>query len=141
MHPRLSRIFSNRVISRYKTFKDFYEWKKRLNRSSTYLKHAAQGLEVTQTDPFTYWALWVVVNHTLAEKLKHNAANADYVLTANGKRSPVNDHPFCLFDVNEDGEILQKEYGIENVIYAPSCHLGPLNACMSLVGTSVSLKS
>ncbi|NMU24994.1 PrkA family serine protein kinase, partial [Vibrio parahaemolyticus] len=23
-HPRLSRLFSNRVISRYKTFKDFY---------------------------------------------------------------------------------------------------------------------
>ncbi len=28
------------------------------------------------------------------------------------KGSPVNDHPFCLFDVKEDGDILQKEYGI-----------------------------
>ncbi|MGL4350990.1 MAG: PrkA family serine protein kinase, partial [Plesiomonas shigelloides] len=35
-----------------------------------------------------------------------------YVLTANGVRSPVNDHPFCLFDVNEDGRILQEEYGL-----------------------------
>ena len=28
------------------------------------------------------------------------------------KGSPVNDHPFCLFDVKEDGDILEKEYGI-----------------------------
>ncbi len=28
------------------------------------------------------------------------------------KGSPVNDHPFCLFDIEEDGEILEKEYGI-----------------------------
>jgi serine protein kinase len=25
----------------------------------------------------------------------------------------VNDHPFCLFDVSEDGDLLQREYGIE----------------------------
>ena len=28
------------------------------------------------------------------------------------KDSPVNDHPFCLFDLNEDGNILEQEYGI-----------------------------
>ena len=28
------------------------------------------------------------------------------------KGSPVNDHPFCLFDPNEDGELLRQEYGI-----------------------------
>ncbi len=27
-HSRLSRIFSNRVIARYKTFEDFMAWKK-----------------------------------------------------------------------------------------------------------------
>ncbi|GAK14797.1 serine protein kinase [Vibrio sp. JCM 19053] len=31
-----------------------------------------------------------------------------YVLTANGERSPVNDHPFCLFKATEDGDILKK---------------------------------
>ncbi len=35
-----------------------------------------------------------------------------YVLTANGERSPVNDHPFCLFDATEDGHLLEQEYGI-----------------------------
>ncbi len=36
-----------------------------------------------------------------------------YVLSVNGERSPVNDHPFCLFDVTEDGDLLKQEYGIE----------------------------
>ena len=35
-----------------------------------------------------------------------------YVLSANGERSPVNDHPFCLFNPQEDAQILEKEYGI-----------------------------
>ncbi|XNM44633.1 hypothetical protein ACLK10_09895 [Escherichia coli] len=35
-----------------------------------------------------------------------------YVLSANGERSPVNNHPFCLFDPQEDAQILEKEYGI-----------------------------
>ncbi len=35
-----------------------------------------------------------------------------YVLSANGERSPVNDHPLCLFNPQEDAQILQKEYGI-----------------------------
>lgn len=35
-----------------------------------------------------------------------------YVLSANGERSPVNDHPLCLFNPQEDANILNKEYGI-----------------------------
>lgn len=35
-----------------------------------------------------------------------------YVLSANGERSPVNDHPLCLFNPQEDAQILEKEYGI-----------------------------
>src|SRR5690606_3522517 len=50
---------------------------------------------------------------SLAEKLKSLMQKVPiYVLTANGERSPVNDHPFCLFDPLEDGEILNKEFGI-----------------------------
>lgn len=44
-HPRLSRIFSNRVISRYKTFEDFYGMEDAIEQIVSYLKHAAQGLE------------------------------------------------------------------------------------------------
>lgn len=35
-----------------------------------------------------------------------------YVLSANGERSPVNDHPLCLFNPQEDAQIPEKEYGI-----------------------------
>lgn len=41
--PRLSRIFSNRVISRYETFKDFYGMEDAIEQIVSYLKHAAQG--------------------------------------------------------------------------------------------------
>jgi serine protein kinase len=37
-----------------------------------------------------------------------------YILSANGVRSPVNDHPFCLFDVEEDGQLLKEEFNIPN---------------------------
>ncbi len=34
------------------------------------------------------------------------------MLSANGERSPVNDHPLCLFNPQEDAQILEKEFGI-----------------------------
>lgn len=37
-----------------------------------------------------------------------------YILSANGERSPVNDHPLCLFNPQEDAAILAKEYNIPN---------------------------
>ncbi|MFW7344219.1 PrkA family serine protein kinase, partial [Pollutimonas sp. H1-120] len=43
--PRLSRLFSNRVISRYKPFQDFYGMEEAIEQIVSYLKHAAQGLE------------------------------------------------------------------------------------------------
>lgn len=113
MHPRLSRIFSNRVMSRYKTFKDFYGMEEAIEQIVSYLKHAAQGLEERKQILYLLGPVGGGKS-SLAEKLKALMQQMPiYVLTANGKRSPVNDHPFCLFDVNEDGEILQKEYGIE----------------------------
>ena len=42
---RLSRIFSNRVISRYPQFKQFYGMEDAIEQIVAYLKHAAQGLE------------------------------------------------------------------------------------------------
>jgi serine protein kinase len=56
------------------------------------------------------------------------------VLSANGERSPVNDHPLCLFNPQEDAQILEKEYGIQTAISAPSCRRGRPNACMSFGG-------
>ena len=43
--PRLSRIFSNKVIKVYPAFKDFYGMEETIEQIVSYFKHAAQGLE------------------------------------------------------------------------------------------------
>ncbi|EMV9367426.1 PrkA family serine protein kinase [Vibrio alginolyticus] len=112
--PRLSRIFSNRVISRYETFKDFYGMEDAIEQIVSYLKHAAQGLEERKQILYLLGPVGGGKS-SLAEKLKALMEKMPvYVLSANGERSPVNDHPFCLFNPTEDGEILKKEYGIEH---------------------------
>ncbi|ODP98071.1 MULTISPECIES: PrkA family serine protein kinase [Salinivibrio] len=112
LDPRLSRIFSNRVISRYKTFEDFYGMEESIEQIVSYLKHAAQGLEERKQILYLLGPVGGGKS-SLAEKLKSLMQQVPiYVLTANGERSPVNDHPFCLFDAEEDGHLLEKEYGV-----------------------------
>ncbi|OEE11979.1 PrkA family serine protein kinase [Vibrio cyclitrophicus ZF205] len=111
--PHLSRIFSNRVISRYSEFKDFYGMENAIEQIVSYLKHAAQGLEERKQILYLLGPVGGGKS-SLAEKLKALMQKLPiYVLSADGERSPVNDHPFCLFDVNEDGDLLKNEYGIE----------------------------
>ncbi|AXY00686.1 MULTISPECIES: PrkA family serine protein kinase [Vibrio] len=111
--PRLSRIFSNRVISRYPTFKDFFGMEDAIEQIVSYLKHAAQGLEERKQILYLLGPVGGGKS-SLAEKLKALMEKMPvYILSANGERSPVNDHPFCLFNATEDGEILKKDYGIE----------------------------
>ncbi|CAM3740664.1 MULTISPECIES: PrkA family serine protein kinase [Vibrio] len=111
--PCLSRIFSNRVISRYETFKDFYGMEEAIEQIVSYLKHAAQGLEERKQIIYLLGPVGGGKS-SLAEKLKALMQQVPiYVLSANGERSPVNDHPFCLFDVTEDGDLLKREYDIE----------------------------
>ncbi|MCD9506026.1 PrkA family serine protein kinase [Photobacterium phosphoreum] len=110
--PHLSRLFSNRVISRYDTFKDFYGMEEAIEQIVSYLKHAAQGLEERKQILYVLGPVGGGKS-SLAEKLKSLMQKVPiYILTANGERSPVNDHPFCLFDKQEDGGLLKDEYGI-----------------------------
>ncbi|MCD9529169.1 PrkA family serine protein kinase [Photobacterium carnosum] len=110
--PHLSRLFSNRVISRYDTFKDFYGMEEAIEQIVSYLKHAAQGLEERKQILYLLGPVGGGKS-SLAEKLKSLMQKVPiYILTANGERSPVNDHPFCLFDKQEDGRLLKDEYGI-----------------------------
>ena len=110
--PHLSRLFSNRVISRYDTFKDFYGMEEAIEQIVSYLKHAAQGLEERKQILYLLGPVGGGKS-SLAEKLKSLMQKMPiYILTANGERSPVNDHPFCLFDKQEDGGLLKDEYGI-----------------------------
>lgn len=101
------------MIARYKTFEDFYGMEEAIEQIVAYLKHAAQGLEERKQILYLLGPVGGGKS-SLAEKLKALMQQMPiYVLSANGQRSPVNDHPFCLFDVNEDGELLKQEYGID----------------------------
>ncbi len=106
--PTLSRIFSNRVIARYPAFKEFYGMEESIEQIVSYLKHAAQGLEECKQ---VLYLLGPVGGgkSSLAEKLKYLMQKVPIYCI---KGSPVNDHPLCLFDPIEDGDILEKEYGI-----------------------------
>ena len=43
--PRLSRIFSNKIIKRYPEFSEFYGMEDCVEQIVSFFKHAAQGLE------------------------------------------------------------------------------------------------
>lgn len=107
--PTLSRIFSNRVIARYPAFHEFYGMEESIEQIVAYLKHAAQGLEEKKQILYLLGPVGGGKS-SLSERLKELMQRVPiYVL----KGSPVNDHPLCLFDVKEDGKILEQEYGIE----------------------------
>lgn len=106
--PRLSRLFSNRVVARYPAFKDFYGMEDAIEQIVSYLKHSAQGLEEKKQILYLLGPVGGGKS-SLAEKLKSLMQKVPIYRI---KGSPVNDHPFCLFDIEEDGEILEKEYGI-----------------------------
>ncbi len=106
--PKLSRLFSNRVIARYPAFSEFYGMEDAIEQIVSYLKHSAQGLEERKQILYLLGPVGGGKS-SLAEKLKHLMQQVPiYYL----KGSPVFDSPLCLFDVNEDGNILLQEYGI-----------------------------
>lgn len=56
--PRLSRLFSNRVIARYPAFEEFYGMEDAIEQIVSYLKHAAQGWK-RRNKSCICWGLWV----------------------------------------------------------------------------------
>ncbi|RKF19764.1 PrkA family serine protein kinase [Alginatibacterium sediminis] len=108
LDPQLSRIFSNRVISRYPAFKDFYGMEEAIEQIVSYLKHSSQGLEERKQILYLLGPVGGGKS-SLAEKLK---SLMEHIPIYRIKGSPVNDHPFSLFDAGEDGQILEQEYGI-----------------------------
>ncbi|MCL1077245.1 PrkA family serine protein kinase [Parashewanella spongiae] len=110
--PVLSRIFSNRVITQYPAFSDFYGMEEAIEQIVAYLKHSSQGMEESKQILYLLGPVGGGKS-SLAEKLKSLMQHMPiYVLSANGERSPVNDHPFCLFSREEDGKLLNIEYNI-----------------------------
>ena len=106
--PRLSRIFSNKVISRYPAFKDFYGMEDAIEQIVSYFTHAAQGLEETKQILYLLGPVGGGKS-SLAEKLKSLMQKMPIYAI---KGSPVFESPLGLFNPDEDAEILEKEYGI-----------------------------
>ncbi|WAJ69410.1 PrkA family serine protein kinase [Catenovulum adriaticum] len=108
--PTLSRLFSNRVVSRYPAFSEFYGMEDAIEQIVSYLKHSAQGLEEKKQILYLLGPVGGGKS-SLAEKIKRLVEVCPiYIL----KGSPVNDHPLCLFDLEQDGKILQTEFNIPN---------------------------
>ncbi|MFT6553545.1 MAG: serine protein kinase [Alloalcanivorax venustensis] len=106
--PRLSRIFSNKMIRRYPAFDEFYGLEDVIENIVSYFRHAAQGLEEKKQILYLLGPVGGGKS-SLAEKLKALMQKVPFYAI---KDSPVNESPLCLFDAEEDGPILEEEYGI-----------------------------
>lgn len=106
--PRLSRIFSNKVIRRYPAFSEFYGMEEAVEKIVSYFRHAAQGLEEKKQ---VLYLLGPVGGgkSSLAERLKSLTEKTPFYAI---KDSPINESPLGLFNIEEDGDILEQDYGI-----------------------------
>ncbi|MFT7128024.1 MAG: serine protein kinase [Gammaproteobacteria bacterium] len=106
--PRLSRIFSNKIIKQYKVFEDFYGMEEVIENIVSYFRHAAQGLEENKQILYLLGPVGGGKS-SIAEKLKALMEKEPiYCL----KGSPVFESPLGLFDPDEDARILEEDYGI-----------------------------
>jgi serine protein kinase len=106
--PRLSRIFSNKVIKRYPEFSEFYGMEDAVENIVSFFRHAAQGLEEKKQILYLLGPVGGGKS-SLAEKLKSLMQKVPFYAI---KGSPVNESPLGLFDPAEDAHILEEEYGI-----------------------------
>jgi len=105
---RLSRIFSNKIIKRYKVFEEFYGMEEAIEQIVSYFRHAAQGLEEKKQILYLLGPVGGGKS-SLAERLKLLMQEIPFYAI---KGSPVFESPLGLFNVDEDGDILKEEFGI-----------------------------
>jgi serine protein kinase len=119
LDPRLSRIFANKIIKRYPAFSDFYGMEETIEQIVAYFRHAAQGLEERKQILYLLGPVGGGKS-SLAEKLKQLMEQVPFYAI---KGSPIWESPLGLFDPEEDGKILESEYGIPrryfNTIMSP----------------------
>ncbi|MCX7230374.1 MAG: PrkA family serine protein kinase [Burkholderiales bacterium] len=114
--PRLSRIFSNKVMRVYPAFREFYGMEETIEQMVSFFKHSAQALEERKQ------ILYLLGppgggKSSLAEKLKSLMELMPFYAL---KGSPVNESPLGLFSPLEDGPSIEAEYGI------PRRYLNPI---------------
>ena len=96
-HPRLSRIFGNRVVRIYKKFSDFYGLETSIEQFVAVLRHAAQGLE-EKNQLIALLGPVGSAKSSFAERIKELMEESPiYVL----KGSPCFENPLGLFDVSD----------------------------------------
>ncbi|MFC4159371.1 PrkA family serine protein kinase [Chitinimonas lacunae] len=105
---RLSRIFANKVIRLYPAFREFYGMEEVIEQVVAYFRHAAQGLEEKKQILYLLGPVGGGKS-SIAEKLKELMEHVPFYCL---KGSPVNESPLGLFNYDEDGPILEEEYGI-----------------------------
>ncbi|WP_018992475.1 PrkA family serine protein kinase [Aromatoleum toluclasticum] len=117
--PRRSRIFSNKVLKIYPAFRDFYGMEEVIEHIVSYFRHAAQGLEEKKQILYLLGPVGGGKS-SLAEKLKSLIEKVPFYAI---KGSPVHESPLGLFDLNEDGRLLEDDFGIPrrylNTIMSP----------------------
>jgi len=106
--PRLSRIFANKVIKVYPAFREFYGMEEVIEQVVAYFRHAAQGLEEKKQILYLLGPVGGGKS-SIAERLKQLMERVPFYAL---KGSPVNESPLGLFDYDEDGPILEEQYGI-----------------------------
>ena len=106
--PRLSRLFSNKVIKIYPAFKEFYGMEDTIEKIVSYFRHAAQGLEEKKQILYLLGPVGGGKS-SLAEKLKSLMETCSFYAI---KGSPINESPLGLFSPSEDAQILEDDYSI-----------------------------
>ncbi|HJW02740.1 MAG TPA: PrkA family serine protein kinase [Azospira sp.] len=106
--PRMSRIFANKMIKIYPAFRDFYGLEEVIEHIVAYFRHAAQGLEEKKQILYLLGPVGGGKS-SLAEKLKSLIEKVPFYAI---KGSPVHESPLGLFRADEDGPILEEDYGI-----------------------------
>lgn len=107
-NTRTSRIFSNKIIKRYKVFEEFYGMEEAIEQIVSFFRHAAQGLEEKKQILYLLGPVGGGKS-SLAEKLKQLMEKQPIYCI---KDSPVFESPLGLFNPDEDGDILEEDYGI-----------------------------
>lgn len=105
---RTSRIFSNKIIKVYPAFRDFYGMEEVVEQVVSYFRHAAQGLEEKKQILYLLGPVGGGKS-SIAEKLKELTELVPFYCL---KGSPINESPLGLFNYEEDGALLEEQYGI-----------------------------
>jgi len=108
LDSRYSRIFSNKVIKRYPAFADFHGMEDAIEHIVSFFRHAAQGLEERKQILYLLGPVGGGKS-SLAEKLKSLMQQVPFYAI---KGSPVFESPLGLFNAEEDGDILEEDFGI-----------------------------